>query len=142
MGTGVAPNTGVGIVNANFTIGSTGSLKWVGGNPSSVALYSDGVVYINGSGVGSVVTWTEGDAIDMYVDFNDTPSIGFRKNGGNWNNNVANLPRTNAKDISAVVSDNGTLFAAVQVQQAGGVVTVNFGGSAYTYSAPGGASNW
>ena len=134
---GTGGTTGLGLCNASFLFTGGG---YVGSTNTGIGYYSDGNVYRNNASVGTIATFTSGDVICMAVDA--TARLAWwRKNGGNWNNNGAADPATGANgiDISAVT---GALFAAVEADNVGEILTINFGATAYAQAVPGNYSNW
>lgn len=104
----------------------------------------DGVLYQSG-GNSAVFTSTNpiiGDIVDMALDI-DNLKIWFRRNGGNWNNNGSADPATNVGGAT-IFAISTPMFVAGELLNTSTTtaLTANFGGSAYTYAAPSGFSNW
>ena len=139
--TGAARNgCGVGLAQKSAAIASvysnvTGGVGYFSGS---------GFIYINGSYSGiSYPTWNGSSTLTICVaiDF-ENDRAWFRQNNGNWNNNASNDPATNVGgiDISSI-SLNAALAPFVSFQGATGqIATANFGGSAFSYTAPSGFS--
>lgn len=131
---------GIGVAN------SGASLTAGPGSPdtNSVCYYNgDSNVYSGNVNRGSLgASYTFGDVVSMAVDIGNN-RIWYRINGGNWNGSGTNDPATNVggKDISNV---SGPFFviASAQKSAANSITTFNFGGSAYSYTAPSGFGNW
>jgi hypothetical protein len=144
-----AQDVGIGLINANHVMQSGTLASLIGGDTNnSVAIYSDGSVYINHVVVSSTgLTWANGDGSKwgMAVDL-DAKLIWFRKNAGNWNGSGAANPATGAGGISFA----GMNLVAPYYVGAGAItdvvfpdsVTVNFGATAYANAAPSGFGNW
>jgi len=131
----------VGVANstASLTTGPGGS-----GGAHSVGQYGgDANIYINNASVGTGTTCTVTNRMCVAVDF-DNNRIWYRTNSGNWNNNASNDPATNTGGVS-IASITGPFFVIVSVENSGGgngVSTINFGATAFTYTAPSGFGNW
>ena len=111
------------------------------GTVDSFAYYENGLTVTNSAAVSNIGTYGNGDVIGMAVDF-DNNKIWFRKNGGNWQNDVSANPATNTlgDSISGV---SGTKYIACSLRfLVGNVCTLNTGGSAYGTAAPSGFGNW
>lgn len=94
----------------------------------------------------NVGTATVGDNIGMATDF-DNKKIWFRKNGGNWNNDVIGnqnpASNTGGVSISAIMSPSGRKFApSISLLDQTAKATAKFGQSGFTYSAPSGFDPW
>jgi hypothetical protein len=112
-----------------------------------IAALDDGGVYLNGVTPANtpVAVWTTaGEIRRIAVDF-DNKLIWFATNNGVWNVTGGNPtdPTATGKGASFSTINAGPYFlklatAGVVGQQ----LTVNFGGTAYTYSPPAGYGNW
>src|SRR5262245_23838933 len=130
---------GIGVAN------STASLSAGPGSPdtNSVCLFQgDATIYAAGASTGvSDGSYGNGDVISVAVDMGNS-RIWYRKNGGDWNANPANNPATNTggADISAVSKPWFAIFEVLN-DASSSSLTVNFGATAYTYTAPSGFGN-
>jgi hypothetical protein len=128
----------LGIANASASL-SAGP-----GSPdaNSGVLYQGSATYFRaaGSGASTGIIYTTTDVVSMAVDF-DNSTIWFRRNGGNWNNNVANDPATNTGGIALGIS-GPYFFLLYAVNTSTPVSTVNFGATAYSFTPPSGFGNW
>jgi len=101
----------------------------------------DGTVRIGGTTVATLLAYTTGDTIGVAVDF-DAKLIWFRKGaGGDWNNNPANSPATGVGGISFASVYTKSMLHAVSITSHASVVTLNFGATAYSGTAPAGFGN-
>jgi hypothetical protein len=125
-----APGIANGSLDLNSFIGNTNGIAWLNG----------GQVYLNNSNVATVETWVAGDTLCIAVD-TTAKLIWFRKNAGNWNNDVSANPATgtNGIDISGV---SGPYFPSGGANNVLDAFTANFGATAYAQSAPSGFGNW
>lgn len=126
---------------ASWNPGLALSGRWLGGDSpvasNSVGYYNDGSVFINAVNVGSLLSWTTGDIIDVWTDVTNG-LVAFRKNGGNWNNNVANIPSTGAFSLGG---SSAKMTLGAQIGTTGDFITLK-PTAPYTYAAPGGSSDW
>jgi hypothetical protein len=105
---------GVGFVNDVFIPGVNGGTTWVGGNPDSVAMYSDGSVFTNNSLAASLgLTFGNGDVVTAWINDSTliTSLVSWRVNGGNWNGNIANDPTVGT---TTWTNNGATAYADVQ----------------------------
>jgi hypothetical protein len=133
-------DTGYGIANssASLTVGI--------GSPdaNSTAIYLGGnTIYIANASSGTDGVPAVGGVTCLAIDL-DNNTIWYRLNGGNWNGSGVNDPATNTggRSISGIA---GPFFVIVSAAKSGAnnaVVTVNFGGSAYAFTAPSGFGVW
>lgn len=125
---------GLGITNTTLPAAGT----TLGADTNAVIYRSDGTVFTNNATATTLASYTAGDVIDMAIDQNHS-KIWWRKNGGNWNNDVIGNqnPATNTGGYTYSVT--GTLlFVAAQISATSGAWIANFGGSTFTYAAPAG----
>lgn len=144
---GASPVIGIGLVNGTFSIGTD---TMGGANNNSIAWYgSDGHVYINSTqqvtqtgAVIVVTTLSQGDVAQLAVDIG-AKLLWVRKNGsGFWNVDSAADPTTGANGVSFSVLGSVAMFAAIEEETSGQVVTANFGATAYSFTVPTGYGNW
>lgn len=76
-----------------------------------------------------------GDTVRVYWD-PTLKKLGLAKNGGNWNNNVANDPTVGYLDMSSLPQE---LFISYGAFQNGEGVTFNFGATTFAFTKPAGA---
>jgi hypothetical protein len=129
-----------GIASASFAAGGP---AFLGGNSDGIGWAGDGKVWINNAVVATIQGWQQNDLLSFAVDLG-SKRIWFRTNAGNWNNNPASDPATNAGgiDISALVG--GPYYAFGQGGNSGqeDSLTANFGKSPYAHSVPSGFGHW
>lgn len=124
---------GIGALTDNYTTsGFTGTAGFV-------HLSNGDVVDHSASTVGNIGTFTAGDTICVAVNAT-SGKIWFRKNSGNWDNNAAHDPATGTGGFSYTAGPSLELSAILPANTC--AVTINTGGSAFSYSAPSGFSNW
>ena len=129
--------TGIANSSASLTTGP----GWVGFN--SVAKYNGADVLLNNVTLVTSTSSTPASLVCIAVDL-DNNRIWYRVGSGIWNNNGANDPATNTGggDISTMT---GPFFVIISVEDTGagdGVLTVNFGATAFAHTAPSGFGNW
>jgi hypothetical protein len=119
----------IGVCTSSFNVIS----NTLGSDNNSVGYSSNGDVSKNNTPLGTLPTYTNGDRIDVAV---ANGKIWYRKNGGNWNNDViANQnPATNTGGFTHGLS--GSLYPGVS-GRANSQVTANFGPGS-TYAIPAG----
>lgn len=122
------------------------------GMAASYFTFSNGLIYTCGSqtGINVGAPLVAADILCVAVDLVHG-LIWFRKNGGNWNNNVANNPATAIGGVS-LTSPAGNNPASglstgvapcVNLHAVNDAVTFNFGNSAFIYAVPSGfTSGW
>jgi len=123
---------------------STFTFNGAGG--SGAATDGSGGMYVNGNinvvqNSGGTVL---GDSNGMAIDFDNLKMWVYAGAAGQWNSGTlaAQNPATNTggMNISALAAD--TYYVTVQLYGNQNQVTLNFGGSAYTFTRPAGFSNW
>jgi hypothetical protein len=122
VGSPTSGSQGIGFVNEIFVPGVDGVETWVGANPDSVAMYSDGSVFINDTLVTSTgLTFGNGDIVTAWLSNGTLTSslVSWRVNGGNWNGNVANDPTVGT---TTWVNNGSTAYADVQFDPNIGVI--------------------
>jgi hypothetical protein len=122
VGSPTSGSQGIGFVNNLFVPGVDGDTTWVGGNPDSVAMYSDGSVFINNSLAASLsLTFGNGDVVTAWINDSTliTSLVSWRVNGGNWNGNVANDPTVGT---TTWTNNGATAYADVQFDPTIGVI--------------------
>lgn len=132
-----SPNVEMGIVNASFPF-VTGD--FIGFDANSCGYADNGGVFQNGGSILSSIAYGLGDVVQMAYDAG-TGGIWFAKGGGIWNNSGAANPATATGGLASGLGGQ-TVFAAAAVFANGQVWTANFGGSAYSFTAPSGFGNW
>lgn len=123
---------GVGNASTSFTTGN-----FLGFNTNSLCLFASGNVYYNGSPITTVEGLGASVVTSIAVDFSNG-KIWFRKNSGNWNNNVSADPATNTGGITIGVT--GNLFPAYNLTYDGttqGQFIANFAGP-FSFTVPSG----
>lgn len=110
------------------------------GNTNGIAWLNGGQVYLNNSNVATIETWAAGDTLCIAID-TTAKLIWFRKNAGNWNNDVSANPATgtNGIDMSSLA---GPYFPSAGTNNIPDAFTANFGATAYAQAAPSGFGNW
>lgn len=128
-------SVGAAIVNAFIN-------SALGIDTNSLAYRPGGTIVGNNSVIATIASYTSGDVVDMALDLTDQ-EVWFRVNGGNWNNSGTANPATNTGGIStsSVFLTVGA-FPAIGLSATGAAVTINLGGTSYTFAAPSGFSNW
>jgi hypothetical protein len=127
----------IGIANATHTLNAGPDTTSAGWFESQTTV--DG----NGGSIGTgMVGFGVSSTVCMAVDIGNS-TIWFRVNGGLWNNSGTADPATNTGGFSISYMTGSVVF--VWVLGNGGssaVETVNFGGSAYSFTPPSGFGNW
>lgn len=119
----------------------------LGTQNGTIGYGSDGNVNINNSNVGTIATYATGSVVSVAVDIANQ-LIWFRVNGGNWNNNIANNPVTSVGGISITAAlnySNSSLLPTIGTATLNDSVTVNFGATGFSFTAPTGyasANTW
>lgn len=134
----------IGIANASASL--TNAPAPGGNDKNSIAKYMGSAnVQLNNTTVGSSNTSGPPATVCVAVDFSGSV-IWFRIGSGNWNNNAANDPATNTGGISFSTINAGPFFAIVALEPNGGTTsaagTINFGATAFSFTAPSGFGNW
>ena len=135
---------GVGVANASETSYVAGTSNSAGGHEDG-ALYncpSGTITYVSSSKVdigNSQVPWVSGDVVSVAIDV-PNKKLWMRVNGGTWNTYISGDPTTGAGAVS-FSHITGTAYLYFQGDNTGAGITANFGGSAYSYSAPTGYTN-
>lgn len=140
----------VGTVVANMAIGiaTTGATytNVVTNGTNCGVLYSTGAFWSNGGNSGLTIGggFTTNDRLDFAVDL-DGEEVWVRKNSGDWFGAVIGSQNPADGTGGASISNfSGTTMAPVIGWPAasGGVVTANFGASAFVGTPPNGYSGW
>lgn len=120
--------------------GNAGLTSLVGAGDASVGYNKDGTVKINNSNVATIMTYTASDRIGVAVDWARL-LIWFRKNNGNWNNDVIGNqnPVGAVGGISLANLVGGTVFPAWG-GSATASATAAFASGSWTDTAPTGYS--
>jgi hypothetical protein len=129
----------LGIMQNSATIalpsgGSSGALLWD----------SSGTVYVNGTSITVINSYTAADVLSMAVDMTNTGFYG-RVNGGNWNNAGTADPANNIGSISfaALTGAINLVFYAQPFSHAQASITLNSGASGMVHTVPSGyAPGW
>ena len=108
----------------------------LGADYYGVGYDSGGSVYINGSNVQTLGTWSAGANIGVCVNV-EYQQIWFRVNGGNWNNNSSNNPAasppTGGLSLSSLAVSS---YSPACGASAAASFTLNATSGSWTYSAP------
>jgi hypothetical protein len=116
-----------------------------GSNTATAAGWFEGSTTVSGNGgnIGTgMATYGVSNNIGMAVDIGNS-TIWFRINGGTWNNSGTADPATNTGGFSISYMTGSPIFVWVLGNGASSAVeTVNFGGSAYSFTPPSGFGNW
>jgi hypothetical protein len=98
-GTFAGEGMAIGFGNEYFTNGIVAPGRWPGGgnqsqNYASIAIWNDGVIYLNANVMATYFTFVSGDKITCWVDYTTAggAKVSFKRNNDNWNNNAANDP--------------------------------------------------
>lgn len=134
IGASLTGSMSVGLVNGQYNMAG-GTL--LGADLNGIGYQNGGAVKINAATISTIMTFTAGDRIG--VAYNpQTALIWFRKNNGNWNNDVIGNqnPVGNVGGISLATMTAGRLFPALGAT----TVTPNQAGTAafttFTDTAP------
>jgi len=132
-------NVGIGIANAsaNLTNGTNGGTN-------TAICNAAGFIYVNqwSTSAGNLGSISNGEAIGIALD-TAAQLIWFRRSSisGNWNGGAGYNPATGTGGISVSSIATGPLYALVYgVTTTTGVITANFGASAFVGAAPAGFS--
>lgn len=139
----IATNLLTGFV-AGACVSSYSLANFMGGvNNLSISIAHDGKVYVNGTGTTAFAAMSTGDVVSIALDLG-AQKMWARKNGGNWNNSPSNDPATGVGGISfpTGMTAGSSVFACGGVNVTNDAMTMNFGGSAFSYSIPSGYSAW
>ena len=112
----------------------------LGGDTKGISVRPDNgnVFYAGGNPASGLFTGTTSDRICVAWD-HASHTIWFRKNNGNWDNNVSDNPATGVGGY-ANFTPTGTAYPAYEVNGATASVTVYFDSASWLYSAPSGFS--
>lgn len=136
------PTTLTGTPSVGIAMGTWNTSTGLQSGTNTLAYLASGAVQINGVTLATIATWAQGNRIDCAIDPLNK-QIWFRVAGGNWNNNVANVPSANPAvavggiDFSSIV--DGSLEAAVYASVAGNVWSLAFSSASWAGAAPSGA---
>lgn len=126
-----ATHSGPGFCNGSFDPeGST----WLGGDSHSLLWRNNGIVYC-GLGNKGASSFANGDVLQLAIDM-DSRKLWIGKNG-TWLESGDPAAGTNPFMTSAEMP-SGDFFPGAVVYDSLGIVTANFGASAFTYSVPSG----
>lgn len=136
LGATLSGSSTVGIANDNMTLTSL-----VGAGTSSIGYNKDGTVKINNATVATIMTYAAGDRIGVAID-PDKQLIWFRKNNGNWNNDVI----ANQNPVGAVggISFSTMTWTGLRIAWGGSAtasVTVAYASGSWVDAAPSGYSS-
>ena len=91
---------GIGYTSMNYQGNPYGGFP--GNNTQSLGYCSDGNIYYNGGIIdGGLLTWGNGDIVDIVID-NNVNGMWVRVNGGYWNNNDAADPATGSYALEII----------------------------------------
>jgi hypothetical protein len=128
-------NQFIGIGNASMPLNIL-----IGTDNNSVGYQSvGGQVFLNNVVIGALAACGAGDVVCVAVDLTNS-KIWFRKNGGLWNLSGTDNPATNTGGYSISGLAAGPYFPA-WAANASNSATVNFGATAYAFTAPSGFGN-
>lgn len=124
---------------ANATAGLT---SFLGSDTNGLSWVPNGNVFINSIPVG-IGSFATGDTLGLAFDIG-TQKFWGRVNGGNWNNDIlANQnPASGVGGVSTATMASGPYFPTGFDTNADGVVTANFGATAFANAAPSSFGNW
>jgi hypothetical protein len=106
------------------------------GDVNGIGWATDGNVYFSGGSIASYSTWTTGDTLMICI---KAGNLYFGKNG-TWQGGSNPSAGTGGISLSGKLTGNPYLqLASAKATEA---YTVNFGGSAFTYTSPTGTTNW
>lgn len=128
---GCGPGIGNLLAGTGFLGGVVGGFQYI----------SSGAVYTNNGVIATIATYVVNNVICVAVDIGNK-KIWFRVNGGNWNNTAGNDPGSNVGgyDLTALLANNGTVYAAFDGWQAGDSFRFNMGATAFAQTVPTGFS--
>ena len=117
--------------------------NYLGVNNNSFGYFLDARTFLNNVQQGSIMNSFEGDIIGVAIDF-DAELIWFRRNSGDWNNDViANQnPATGTGGKSFATMAAGPYYPMFNCSIADEVATANFGVVDFTYTPPSGFGLW
>src|SRR5262249_10931179 len=132
--------------NASAGIGTGFSLLGSGSLATCIGCINNGQIWSNGTNTGSSTGGTVTRGWVCCIALDATNNLAWFRNGaaGNWNGSAAANPATGAGGISFAAIGGGPaydLYALASSAGGGGVVTANFGATAYTGTAPAGFGN-
>ncbi len=117
---------GVGVFDQTFNnLNVPGGATAVGQTTNGLAFFSDNEVFYNNAAISHLVTFVQGDVVEVALDI-DNRAIWFRVNGGNWNNSGSANPVTNTGGITLGAVMGPKLFLAVEGDTAGDKWTADF----------------
>ena len=136
----VASNGGtqIGIATSAWDYTNSSTLGLDG---NSFEYQSDGHIFVVGARMGSADTVAAGDIVQLCVDFDAQLFWVTKNNDGNWNGTSAN-PAAGTGGISFNAVSGSCFYVGYCSASGGNNVTVNFGGSSFSYTAPSGFSSW
>jgi hypothetical protein len=110
----------------------------LGADIYSIGYDSGGSVYVNGSSIATLASWTPGNTICVAIN-TIYQLIWFNVNGGNWNNsgNANVVGHTGGININSSVLSGSSYFPAVGAA-ANASFNGNFTSNSWTYTAPSG----
>jgi hypothetical protein len=108
------------------------SFGYPGTDNDSIGYCSNGIIYQNGSQVGTGATWTDGDIIDILIN-ETTAGMSVRVNGGYWNNDPTQDPVANPNAMGTEIF-SGPFYLALCPEEGGSMTLQN----SASYSVPAG----
>lgn len=127
----------VGIANTTAALNN-----YIGSDVNGMGAGSTGAVYRGGSAVASIDVSTAGERICIAVDL-DADLFWARSENGNWNGSASADPATGTGGLALPSGlTSGNVYAAVGASGAGNAITVNFGETAFAFTAPSGFEDW
>jgi hypothetical protein len=129
-------NTTYGIAPAGYALSN-----YVG-NSTSAGHFAGGQLAVNNTTLATISNYgSSSGLLQMAVDL-DNMNIYAKVGAGTWNNTGAD-PAANSGGISlATISGSVPFFVIFNGETSGDIMTVNFGATAYSGTAPSGFGNW
>ena len=124
----------VGVGNTSSNLNS-----YVGSDVNSTGLNDVGQIYYNGSYTNTGLSFGTNDVLQVALDMVNK-QIWYRVNGGNWNGSGTADPASNVGgyNLTSLLSVNTNIRPLINQYPSGAVTNINFGASAFSYSAPSG----
>jgi hypothetical protein len=131
---------GLGIASASHTLGGG---SYVGSDLTSVGVWGDKSVYLNGSATTLLSTNpAQGDVMAIEVDFGAALLWVKTSSSTNWNNNGSADPATGTGGFNISTLTSSPWYIICDAEQTNQAWTLNAGGSAYAFTPSSGYGNW
>lgn len=129
--------------NSSFGIATSGySLSgYIGSTANAVGCLTDGRVFLNNVNVTTLTAVANGTTWSLAIDL-DNKRAWWRRNAGNWNDNVSADPATNTLGVDISGLNAGLYFVIWDGETNTDAAAMNFGATAYAQSVPSGFGNW